>query len=355
VSLPDGQRKWVYSTTKSVAQERLRALHHGPALEVAPPSPDPTLADFLPSWLDSVQARVGASTFRSYSQTVHGPRKRNGTGLIPGVGHRRLGELSVLDVESYLRGLVESGARGHTPARHRAVLSAALSDAIRWGLLERNAASRARTPATVRAREPRTLTLDEARRLIEGTRDDRLHALWVLALYTGMREAELLGLSWADVDFVAGTITCSHQLGRRDGGWVLTEPKTKAGHRTIALAFDALAAVHDHQRRMDQERRSDWRYYGLVFVTEDGNPIYGWRVLEQLYEHEERLGLPHVRVHDLRHTAASLMQVAGLSLEDAKVTLGHSSIRVTSDVYSHQQPEQRARIGAAMQRVLGSE
>ena len=89
-------------------------------------------------------------------------------------------------------------------------------------------------------------------------------------------------------------------------------------------------------------------------MTEGGNPIYGWRVLEQLYEKEEGLGLPHVPVHDLRHTAASLMLAAELTLEDVKVTLGHASIRITSDTYSHQQPEQRARVGAAMQRTLGS-
>ncbi len=355
VSFPDGRRRWVSAKTKSLAQQRLRALRYVPVDEPAP-SPDQTLADFLPSWLDSVQARVGTSTYRSYSQTVYGPRKWNGTGLIPGLGHRSLTQLSVLDVEAYLSRLVAAGARGHTPARHRAVLSASLGDAVRWGLLERNAASRARTPATVRARVPRALSVDEARQLIEGTRDDRLHALWVLALYTGMREAELLGLAWSDIDFDAGTLTVNHQLARRDGGWVLTEPKTAAGHRTIDLghAPDALAALLNHQRRMALEGREGRAYYGLVFVTEDGMPLYGWWVLQQLYRHEERLGLPHVPVHDLRHTAASLMLASGLTLEDVKVTLGHASIRITSDTYSHQQPEQRARVGAAMQRALGS-
>ncbi len=104
---------------------------------------------------------------------------------------------------------------------------------------------------------------------------------------------------------------------------------------------------------MALESRPQGSYVGLIFVTSEGNPLYGWRVLEALYAHEARLGLPHVPVHDLRHTAASLMLAAGLSLEHVKVTLGHSSIRVTSDTYSHQQASQRDEVGAAMQRTLG--
>ena len=212
-------------------------------------------------------------------------------------------------------------------------------------------------PDTLRGRRDRvasSLTLEQARTLIEGTRDDRLHALWLLALYTGMREAELLGLSWDNVDLAAGRLKVHMQLVRQDGRWVRVPPKTKAGSRSIALASDVVEALRDHQRRMALERKPDWTFFGLVFVTTEGQPLYGRQVLEQLYAHEARLGLPHVPVHDLRHSVASLMLEAGLTLEDVKATLGHSSIRVTSDIYSHRQESQRQQVGEVMQRVLGA-
>ena len=169
-----------------------------------------------------------------------------------------------------------------------------------------------------------------------------------------MRESELLGFAWDDVDLTSGVITVRSQLQRREGGWALTPPKTKSGSRSIALAPDVIAALRKHEHRSARERRPTWKYFGLVFLTEDGDPLYGWRILNELYAHEDRLGLPHLPVYDLRHTAASLMIASGLSLEDVKVTLGHASIRTTSDTYSHQQPSQRDHVGAAMQLMLGT-
>ncbi|HVA86167.1 MAG TPA: site-specific integrase [Candidatus Saccharimonadales bacterium] len=350
---PGGRRQWVYAKKRADAKTKLDALRRllGEGLE---PSPSLTLGAFLQRWLASVEGRVRHSTFRSYRQTVLGPRRGAGAGLIPALGHIRLARLSVPDVEAYLAMQVASGAQGHTPARHRAVLSGALADAMRWSLVGRNVASLARLPSTDAARVASSLTLEQARRLIDGTRDDRLHALWLLALFSGMREAELLGLAWDDLDLDAGRLKVEMQLVRQDGRWVRVPPKTKAGSRSIALAPDVVEALREHQRRMALERQPDWAFFGLVFVTTGGQPLYGWQVLHQLYAHEERLGLPRVPVHDLRHTGASLMLEAGLSLEDVKATLGHSSIRVTSDVYSHRQESQRQHVGDVMQRVLGA-
>jgi len=229
-----------------------------------------------------------------------------------------------------------------------------LTDAMRWSLVGRNVAVLSRLPATTAARTPTALTLSEARTLAEGTRDDRLHALWLLALHTGMRESELLGLCWDDLDLIGGRVRVAAQLVREDGAWARTPPKTRSGRRSLALSPDVVAALREHQRRMELEREPNGWRGSLVFRTPAGQPYYGRQVLEQLYAHEERLGLPRLPVHDLRHTAASLMLEAGLSLEDVKATLGHSSIRVTSDTYSHRQESQRQQVGDVMQRALGS-
>ena len=208
------------------------------------------------------------------------------------------------------------------------------------------------------------MTLDDARALIAGTIDDRLHALWLVALFTGMREAELLGLGWDDVDLGdataspggrlrPATLTVRYQLQRRDGAWVRTPPKTKAGIRTVVLALPVVDALRDHQRRMALEREPGWPFYGLCFTTEHGLPLYGYRVLSMLYAHEDRLGLPRATVHDLRHTAASIMLASGLQLEDVRDALGHSSVSITSATYGHAMAERQREVARRMEQTLG--
>jgi len=351
VSLDDGTRRCRYTKTRKLAVDALKDLQSGKALGVIG-GPRLTLADFLQRWLADVEPRVRPSTFRGYRRMV---LKR----IIPALGHHRLTLLSVADVDAYLA--VMAGKHGHTPAHHRAVLRAALNDGMRWSLVGRNVAALARLPKTTAFREPKALTLEQARTLMTGTKGERLHALWVLALYTGMRESELLGLARDDVDGDDRRIHLTLQLQRVPGNrseripgqWVRTPPKSAKGVRDIALAPDVLDALAAHERRMAAERQPDWPFFGLLFVTPEGTPLYGWDVLEQLYAAEKRLELPHVPLHDLRHTSASLMLAAGLSLEDVKQTLGHSSIRLTSDTYSHPQEERQREVAERMQTAIG--
>jgi integrase len=362
VTLPDGRRRWAYARTRreAVAKRAEMLAQIAVGLE---PAPTLTVGAFLDRYLDSAALRVRPSTLKSYRQTVYGPRATisrptNGSiGLIPGLGHLKLARLTVPDVERYLAGLIEGGARGHTPIRHRAVLSAALSDAMRWGLVGRNVASLARMPSVAAARTPHALTLDDARRLIEGTRGDRLAALWVVFLYLGLRESEALGLGWDDVDLDResqhATLTVRFQLGRRDGEWVRTPPKTASGTRTIALYGPVVDALREHRRRMAEERTPSWEYHGLCFVTEAGRPLYGWRILQMLYGHEDRLGIPRATVHDLRHSAASIALASGLGLEDVRDLLGHSSVAITSRTYGHVMAERQREVARRMADTLG--
>jgi len=345
VSLPDGTRRVGYAKTQALAKTKLAKMVQARA-EGIDPAPSLTVTAFLGRWLADVQPRIADSTYRRYESLcrVH---------IIPALGSTKLRDLSVPMVERYLAG-VAATSRGHTAGHHRAVLRTALATAMRWSLLGRNPAALALPPTPAIA--PRTglaLSVAQARTLMAGTKDDRLHAAWTLLLYTGMREAELLGIAWEDVDFAAGTVRVHQQLVRVAGEWRLAPPKTKAGARTVALAPDAMAALRDHQRRMAAERTPDWPFYGLVFVTERGKPIYGWRLLQMLGAHARRLGLPPVHVHDLRHSAATLMLEAGLTLEDVKQTLGHSTIAITSDVYSHPSKERQHEVARRMQETVG--
>jgi integrase len=218
----------------------------------------------------------------------------------------------------------------------RSVLRTALAHAMRAGLLERNVAALAEAPR-IRQRERRWLSAAEARRLLDATADDRLHALYVLALTTGMRQGELLALSWDDID--EGTVTVRASLARIDGEWVRLTPKTDRGQRTIVLTAEASAALADHRRRMAAERTPDWRYHGLVFTTARGEPIHGSNLIPPLRAYLASEGLPAITWHDLRHSAASVMLAAGVPLRVIADILGHSTIRITADLYAHVGPE----------------
>lgn len=178
------------------------------------------------------------------------------------------------------------------------------------------------------------LTTPQVRRLIEEGRDDRLWPLWVLIVTTGLRVSEALGLAWSDVG--PDSVTVRHQLARRDGQWVRSEPKTRRSRRTVALIPIAVEALAEQRRRQDAERGDHPRPIdGLVFTMPTGAPIHATNLLPPFRALLSRLGLPRVTIHDLRHSAASMMLAAGVPLPVIADVLGHSTVRVTADLYAH--------------------
>ena len=327
VSLPDGTRRTATSMDKRVAQAELERLLRETGQGVRR-TKRLSVAAFLRWWLaDAVDtSNLAPKTKAGY----HGIVENHLVPLFGAYPIERLTEGVISD------GLTRSGTSARTKSHHRAVLHAAFLWAASHRLVAENPARGARLP-TPRGREAVTLTLDQAMTVIERTRGDWLHPLWVLFLTTGVREAEALGLSWDDVDLVAGKATIGATLHRtrdRDEPW--ERRPTKTGRtRTVPLGPLAVAALAEHKARLADARRPDWRYFGLVFLTETGQPYHGSGILLRWYETLAALGLPRVRVHELRHTAASLMLSLGYGLEDVKQILGHSTIRITSDTYSH--------------------
>jgi integrase len=206
-------------------------------------------------------------------------------------------------------------------------------------------------------KKPERTVLDagQVRTLREGTKDDRLHAFWVLAATTGMREAEMLGLTWDDIDLDAGTIRVRSTLQRVDGEWKLLDPKTEKSKRDVALPPVTVAALREHRIRQlaEQAKAGKLGKSGLVFTTERGHPIHGSNLTKVLYAHLERLGLPKVTVHDLRHSAATVLYAAGIPLESIADMLGHSTTRVTADLYRHRVEDMQRGAAEAMERAVG--
>jgi integrase len=200
------------------------------------------------------------------------------------------------------------------------------------------------------------LTSEQARALTDASVDDRLSALWVTALGTGMRQGELLGLRWEDVDLEAGTLRVRHTLARVDGRLTLLEPKTERSRRTIALPEVVVVALRAHRTRQLMERLvagSRWVETGHVFATTIGTPIEAAAVTRAFARALARAGLPKSRFHDLRHAAATFALSQGYGLEDVKQLLGHSSIVLTSNTYGHVLEQRQREVARGMDAVLG--
>lgn len=296
----------------------------------------PTVEEWLTHWLTTIAApKIRPSTLTRYRQLVHHQ-------LVPGVGHQRLDKLQPEHVEKLYRNLL---ARGLSPASvvqaHR-VLSRALKVALQRGRVARNVCALVEPPSVQRD-EVRPLTAQEARQVLLAAQDRRNSARWSVALALGLRQGEALGLPWKTVDLDAGRLSVRQALQRQPGrGLVIVMPKSKAGRRTIALPAPLVEALRAHRAAQLQERLQAgplWEEHGLVFCQPNGRPIDPRSDHRQWQALLARAGVRAARLHDARHTAATLLLQQGVSARVAMDILGHSQISLTLGTYSHVAPE----------------
>jgi len=322
-----GGRTYLYTRTRAEAAAKLTTALKTVA-DYLPLVPErQTVGDFLSSWVETTaRPTVRPSTFVSYAGIVS-------YHLIPELGRIRLSRLSPQDVQEMLNRKL---AEGLSPRRVDD-LRGVLYRALRWSLVGRNVAGLARSPKQVRY-EIRPLSPPEVGHLLEAVRGAWLEALFTLAVATGMRRGELLGLGWADVDLRAGTIQVRHALERFEGAYRLVEPKSARGARSVSLPAFALESLQRHRRRQAEETelaQSEWTEWGLVFATPIGLPLDGSLVTHALHRQLRRAGLRHQRFHDLRHACASLLLAEGVNPRVVREILGHSQVSLTLNTYSH--------------------
>jgi integrase len=343
------RRRAVYGETKREATDKLRTVQRSIEDGQTVTSDRETVATFLDRWLrDSAAPTVRSSTLARYHSlvVVH---------IKPGLGSIRLSRLGPADVQRFLN---DRSATGLSPRRVQylhAVLRRALGQALRWGLVTRNVASLV-DPPRVRRAEVQPLTTTQARELLEAARGDRLEAIYTVALALGLRQGEILGLRWDDVDLDAGTVRIRNSLQRLGPGWELVEPKSARSRRTIAMPAIATAALRAHRIRQLEERvwaGSRWQEHGFVFTSTIGTPLNGSNVTHRFQVLLETAGLPHQRFHDLRHAAATLLLAQGVSARVVMEILGHSQIALTMNTYSHVAPELQRDAADRMDAVLG--
>lgn len=315
-----------------------------------------TVAAFLREWLAGAKTTgIRPSTLASYRLNV----ERH---IIPRLGGWRLQELTPGAIEAVYSELLASGradGQGLSPQTVKYVamiLKHALSIAVRKRYLVRNPAADATAPRPVRGREMKTWTADEVGRFLGHVRGDDLFAAYLIAVTCGTRRGETLGLRWGDVDFERGRVSIQQTVLAVGYALTFSTPKTAKGRRTVALEAAALEALREHRRRQIETRLAfgpDYRTdLDLVFARADGSPVHPERLTRSFDAHVRAAGLPRIRLHDLRHTNASIMLAAGVPAKVASERLGHSSIAITLDTYSHVLPglqeDAAAKIGAAI-------
>ena len=272
-----------------------------------------TVGAFLRRWLEeSARPALRPRTFESYRMIC----ERH---VIPALGRTRLAKLGPEAIQRYMNRKREAGLWARTVQYQHAVLRRALGQAERRGLVSRNVA-RLVSPPRVQRAEVRPLTSEQARRFLDPVRGDHLEAVYVLAMATGMRQGELLGLSWEDVDLDAGTLTVRATLQRYRGVYHRSEPKTQTSRRTLALPPAVTSVLRAHRTRQLEQRLlagPAWtgNAWDLTFTTEAGGPLSSTQVTRRFQAALATAGLPHQRFHDLRHAAATFMLSQGGAAE----------------------------------------
>jgi len=343
ISLPDGRRRRRQAKTRPEALAELRAMQRALSAEAIDASRI-RLGDYLERWVsdDALRARLAPASWRKHESIVR-------VHIVPALGSVRLSELRPTEVSVFLRRDAERHLSPQTARHIRATLRRALADAQRDGLVTRNVAALAEAPTLPHTERP-ILDAAQARILLDSTRGTRYGPLWTILVTTGLRISEALGLAWGDVG--RDSITVRHALQRVDGEWVLRPPKTAKGRRTIPLTqlgVDALRA----QREQQASDRGATGIEGLVFTTERGMPHHATNLLPRLRADLAAAGLPRVGLHDLRHSCATVLFGVGVPLPVIADMLGHSTIRVTADLYRHRVPELSRDAAERMQEAIG--
>ncbi len=338
------KRRVVYGTTKASVLEGLAKLRADAMAGIAMDPQRLTLAAFLFRWLeDASRPTVRPSTHRRYGELIR-------LHIVPRLGGLALSRLTPAHLQGLLVSMEQSGASPRARQLVYGVLHRALAQALRWGMVPRNVCD-----AVTKPRAPRptmqVLTADQVARLFDAAANDRFHALYVLAVTTGLRQGELLGLEWDDVDLSSAVVRVRQALHELAGRLWLDEPKNSKARRTVDLPALAVAAVRIHRERMLAEGRP----HGLVFCDTRGGPIRKSNLVRRSFRPLLiKAGLPLIRFHDLRHTAATLLLAQGVHPKVVQERLGHAQIAITLDVYSHVLPSMGREAAAKLDIALGN-
>jgi integrase len=362
---PDGKRHSVMGKSRAEAiekaEEELARWERG----LDRNAKKKTLAEFLSEFLAYYKhdGGVAPSTYQDYRYHIE-------SHIVPLLGGVTLADLDPRRVDGFTRALAEKGLASRTSQYSYSVLRRALQFAVDWKYIPANpASSRVRAAKRRQVHELskiRFLTPDESRVFLKAVRGDRYEALYVLAITTGMRQGEMLGLQWPDLDLDSGKLTIFRSLHRTkrrcdpedDIPWFqFRHPKTAGSRRTLELPQVTVDALREHSAKQKVQRRladTSWHEQKLVFTTRTGTPVDTTNVLHRFHQILEDAGLPKMLFYGLRHTHASLLIAEGVHPKKIAERLGHASIKLTMDLYGHLFEGSDRESADRMQKLFGS-
>ena len=317
-----------------------------------------TVGEFLERWLkDYAESNLRESTYRSYRANIENH-------ILPMIGGVQLKRLRPAHIQDLLREKLENGnmkeggglSRRSVQYLH-SILRRALNHAVKWQLLPHNPCSAVEAP-TPKTQEMQYWTQEQAQQFLNQVRNYRLYALYRLAITTGMRRGEMLGLTWENIDFDQQQVRVRYTLqSLLKGEWKLSPPKTEASIRTIAIGEDDVQILRTHRRQQAEERLllgPEYEDNGLVFPTSIGTPMRPRNLYRHFKREAEKAGLPEIRFHDLRHTHATMLLLLGEHPKVVQERLGHTKIETTLNTYSHVLPNMQAKAAQALDSMMKS-
>jgi len=287
-----------------------------------------TLGQFLARWLeDSVKLTVAPRTYKSYSDTVR-------LHIEPAIGRIPLAQLTPQHVQKMMRAATTPRNADYA----RRVLRVALNRALKWGDVTRNVATLADSPRITDRKEVEPLSPEAVKQLMATLHGDRLESLYIVAIWMGLREGELLGLRWKDIDTERQQLTVQNQVQRIDGRLTLTTPKTRRSHRPLPMSPTVVNTLEQHKLRQEQEKLLNyhrWQDNDLVFPTSIGSFMDARNLVRHFHNTLTRAGLPQTNFHTLRHSCASFLYASGAQDREVMEMLRHSQISLTMNTYTH--------------------
>jgi integrase len=303
-----------------------------------------TLNEYLDRWLETaVRPRVRAKTLQDYQ----GMLRRY---VRPILGERVLAGMRPLDLQSMYHQMSERGLSARTVRYTHVVVKSAMQQAVRWRLLLENPADGLKVPQQPR-NEMRALTVDQARTLLKASQGTKYGPVLAVALTTGMRPSEYLGLKWQDIDWTRQTVSIVRSIRRLNGEWCFSDTKRSRSRRPIKLQSWIVALLRDLQTKA-RAHDSYPEAHDLVFRTPSGQPINGDYLAKQVRSILDLAGVPRMRLYDLRHSAATIALAAGVSPKVVSEQLGHASTAFTLDTYAHVLPHMQDEAAARIEALL---
>jgi integrase len=347
----DGKRRYVSAKRKTECERKLRDAMTDADRGLVFDASNQSVSEYMTHWLeDFAKANLASRTYHNYKLQIR-------EHIVPAFGKMNLSKLDTPNIQALYTTKLQAGLKPASIRYIHAVLRCALEKAVDLRLIPRNPAVSARPPKIVQE-EITPLDVEQTRVLLEGVKGDRFECLYVLSLTCGLRMGESLGLRWSDTDLEAGTLRVHRQLQRvrEGGGLVFSKPKN-ASRRTIDLPQRALEALRIHRKRQIEEQLragAKWQENDLVFASYKGTPMDAQNIVNRYFKPLlRRAGLPDIRWHDLRHTCATLLLSRGTHPTYVQKLLGHASVQLTLDRYSHWMPSMGKHTASAMDEALG--